>query len=107
MASSSSSYAAMIHPQEKKYRVFVSYRGVDTHDSFTSHLYIALRRKNIHTFIDDRVARGDEISPALLKAIKESKLSIVMPVFYRVDPSRVRKQKGNYAATFTKLKERF
>ena len=31
----------------KKYDVFVSFRGEDTRDNFTSHLYSALSRKNI------------------------------------------------------------
>ncbi|XP_060667731.1 disease resistance protein RPV1-like [Ziziphus jujuba] len=120
-----------------KYDVFISFRGEDTRDSFTSHLYDALSRKKIHTFIDDRLERGDEISPALRKAIKDSELSviifsqnyasstwcldelvhileckrkhgqIVIPVFYRVDPSHVRKQKGHYADAFAKLEKRF
>lgn len=134
MASSSSS---SIVDYQEKYDVFISFRGVDTRESFTSHLYAALCRKKIATYIDYKLERGDEISPALLKAIEESKLSIVIfsenyassswcldelvhileckkrhgqfvvPVFYGIDPSHVRKQKGSYEVAFAELEERF
>ncbi|XP_031262907.1 TMV resistance protein N-like [Pistacia vera] len=61
---------------EWKYDVFLSFRGEDTRNNFTSHLYAALSRRKIETFIDYELRRGDEISPALLKAIEESSLSI-------------------------------
>ncbi|KAJ7962589.1 Disease resistance protein (TIR-NBS-LRR class) [Quillaja saponaria] len=112
----------------EKYDVFLSFRGEDTRNNFTSHLKAALCRTKIQTFIDDEeLDRGDEISPSLLEAIEQSKLSviifsknysssrwcldelekivecknkngqIVIPIFYHVDPSTVRKQCGNYA----------
>ncbi|KAL5543014.1 hypothetical protein UlMin_010724 [Ulmus minor] len=120
-----------------KYEVFLSFRGSDTRDNFTSHLHAALSRKKIKTFIDDKFERGDQISSTLLKAIDESKISviifsknyassswcleelvrihqcmekagqIVVPVFYHVDPSDVRKQHGVFAAAFAELEERF
>ncbi|XP_024044090.1 TMV resistance protein N isoform X3 [Citrus clementina] len=72
MASTSSSSSC-------KYNVFLSFRGEDTRDNFTSHLYAALCRKKIKTFIDDEeLRRGDEISPALLNAIEGSKISVVI-----------------------------
>ena len=62
-----------------KHDVFLSFRGTDTRNTFTSHLYKALRDKQIHTFIDDdQLNRGDEISPSLLSAIEESHISIVI-----------------------------
>ncbi|KAK9200316.1 hypothetical protein WN944_015513 [Citrus x changshan-huyou] len=97
--------------------LFLSFRGEDTRDNFTSHLYSALCRQNIQTFIDDQLNRGDEISESLVNAIEASAVSvivfsegyassrwcldelvkileckkeyaqIVIPVFYRVDPS--------------------
>ncbi|PON54189.1 TIR domain containing protein [Parasponia andersonii] len=109
--------------------VFISFRGEDTRDTFTSHLYDALTRKKITTYMDDKLKKGDEISPTLTKAIKRAKLSvivfsenyaasswcldeliqileckekkgqIVVPIFYHVDPSDVRKQKGSYTIT--------
>ena len=120
----------------KKYDVFVSFRGEDTRDNFTSHLYSALSRQNIQTFIDDQLNRGDEISESLVNAIEASAISvivfsegyassrwcldelvkileckkyyaqIVIPVFYRVDPSDVRNQTGSFGDSFSKLEER-
>ncbi|KDO36454.1 hypothetical protein CISIN_1g037311mg [Citrus sinensis] len=62
----------------KKYDVFVSFRGEDIRDNFTSHLYSALARQNIQTFIDDQLNRGDEISESLVKAIKASAISVII-----------------------------
>ncbi|KAL5845751.1 hypothetical protein ACOSQ3_009275 [Xanthoceras sorbifolium] len=128
--SSSSSTTTTTH--SFKHEVFLSFRGEDTRHGFTSHLYHALRQKQIETFIDDQLVRGDEISPALLRAIEESRISvvifskdyasskwclrelaeiikymkmnkqIVIPVFYDVDPSHVRKQIGSYKDAFAK-----
>ena len=108
--------------------VFLSFRGEDTRNNFTSHLYSALEKNKIKTYIDDKlIKKGDEISPVLIKAIKRAKLSvivfsenyatsswcldelvqilkckdkngqIVVPIFFRVNPSDVRKQNGSYA----------
>ncbi|KAF4355031.1 hypothetical protein F8388_026532 [Cannabis sativa] len=138
MASSSSSVVVVDDDQVvNKYDVFISFRGVDTRDSFTSHVYSALCRKNVETYIDYKLERGHEISPALLKAIEDSKLSLVIfsqnyassswcldelvhilkckhrngqlvvPVFHGIDPSHVRKQKGSYEVAFAQLQQRF
>ncbi|KAB2602522.1 TMV resistance protein N-like [Pyrus ussuriensis x Pyrus communis] len=133
MASSSS---ATIFPQEK-HDVFLSFRGEDTRNTFTSHLYAALRGKKIETYIDYKLERGYEIAPALVEAIEKSKLSViifsknyasstwcldelvhilrckerdrqfVIPIFYDIDPSHIRKQQGTYADAFAQLEERF
>ncbi|XP_062159715.1 TMV resistance protein N-like [Alnus glutinosa] len=120
------------------YEVFLSFRGEDTRHSFIAHLHKALFHKGITTFIDDEQLRsGEEISPALLRAIEESRISvvvfsetyassrwcldellkivecketkgqIVVPVFYKVDPSDVRHQKKSYEKALAKLEERF
>ena len=61
------------------YEVFLSFRGEDTCNGFTSHLYTALDQKGIYTFIDDeKLERGKSISPTLMKAIKESRFAIVI-----------------------------
>ncbi|XP_016650747.1 PREDICTED: probable disease resistance protein RPP1 isoform X2 [Prunus mume] len=126
-SSSSSSSLPFPAPLREKYDVFLSFRGEDTRATFTSHLHKALLGKNIDTYIDRRLERGDEIAPALLKAIERSKIAlvifskdyasstwclkelvhilgckksygqIVIPIFYRIDPSDVRKQQGTYA----------
>ncbi|KAH9722711.1 Disease resistance-like protein DSC1 [Citrus sinensis] len=139
MASSSSSshpHGSLTNP-EVKYDVFLSFRGEDTRENFTSHLYSALSRESIETFIDNDLRRGDEISQSLLDAIEASSISIivfseryassrwcldellkileckkeyaqiVIPACYRVDPSHVRKQTGNFGDSFLKLGERF
>ncbi|KHN24419.1 TMV resistance protein N [Glycine soja] len=116
------------------YHVFLSFRGEDTRLAFTGHLYKALHDKGIHTFIDDeKLQRGEEITPALMKAIQDSRVAItvlsehyasssfcldelatilhchqrkrllVIPVFYKVDPSDVRHQKGSYGEALAKL----
>ncbi|GMY08048.1 TMV resistance protein N-like, partial [Fagus crenata] len=121
-----------------KYDAFLSFRGEDTRNNFTDHLYYALKQKGIYTFRDDeKLERGKSISPELSKAIEESRFAIVifsinyasstwcldefakvvgcmkekemtvLPVFYYVDPSDVRKQTGTFAQAFTNHQERF
>jgi hypothetical protein len=55
--------------QQWKYDVFLS--GKDTRDNFTSHLYDPLCRKQIKTFKDNDLERGEEIEPTLLRTIEE------------------------------------
>ncbi|XP_024961907.1 disease resistance protein RRS1-like [Cynara cardunculus var. scolymus] len=124
MASTSSS-AIITSPSN--YDVFLSFRGLDTRDSFTDHLYEALDRAGFHTFRDnDEINRGEELKPEIERAIRASKASIVvlsknyatstwcldelwlileqrrecnhfvLPVFYHVDPSDVRKQTNTF-----------
>ncbi|XP_020425290.1 TMV resistance protein N isoform X2 [Prunus persica] len=91
----------------------------------------------IKTFKDDQdLERGASISPELLRAIEESHLAIIvlspnyassawcmdelskilecmqdteriLPIFYHVDPSDVRNQRGSFAEAFTKHEEKF
>ncbi|XP_042963140.1 disease resistance protein RPV1-like isoform X2 [Carya illinoinensis] len=134
MASSSSS-SSVTSPW--RYDVFLSFRGDDTRDTFTAHLYRALTQKGILTFIDkDELRRGDEISPALLQAIEGSRISIivlstnyasstwcldellkileckkskqqrVLSVFYHIDPSDVRHQRGSFGEALAKHAEK-
>ncbi|KAJ9550903.1 hypothetical protein OSB04_014948 [Centaurea solstitialis] len=110
-------------PPATGYDVFLSFRGEDTRDSFTDHLYEALGRAGLLTFRDnDEIDRGRELKPEIERAIKASKASVVvlsehyatstwcleelslileqrrvfnhfvLPVFYHVDPSDVRRQ---------------
>ncbi|KAK3430842.1 hypothetical protein EUGRSUZ_E02286, partial [Eucalyptus grandis] len=112
MASSSKS--------KKIYDVFLSFRGADSRNNFVSHLYQALHQVGIYTFRDsEELKKGDEIS-MLMKAIEESRIAIiifsknyassrwclkevakimeckeqnnliVLPVFYKVEPTEVR-----------------
>lgn len=127
MAASSSSHVPQI-----KYDVFISFRGTDVRCGFLSHLKKELRQKQVDAFVDDRLEGGDEISHSLVKAIEGSLISlvifskdyasskwcleelvkiiecmdrnkqIVIPVFYNVDPSDVRHQKGTYGDALAK-----
>nr|KYP56814.1 TMV resistance protein N [Cajanus cajan] len=76
VVASSSSSSFMVCP--KKYDVFLSFRGEDTRMNFTSHLHEALKQKKVETFIDYELKKGDEISPALINAIEDSHVSIVI-----------------------------
>jgi hypothetical protein len=115
------------------YDVFLSFRGEDTRTSFTGSLYHGLCQKGINVFIDDEeLRRGEQISPSLLTAIEESRISIIVfstnyassswcldelakilecwktkgqlvfPVFYYVDPSFVRHQRGSFGTAMAK-----
>ncbi|KAL4639454.1 hypothetical protein ACB092_03G219800 [Castanea dentata] len=62
-----------------EYAVFLSFRGEDTREGFTSHLYKALCNKGINTFIDDiNLPRGEEISKKLIQAIKNSSILVIV-----------------------------
>ncbi|KAI3827401.1 hypothetical protein L1987_01474 [Smallanthus sonchifolius] len=78
MASNASS-SSTSHPKTIRYDVFLSFRGDDTRDAFTDHLYQALLRAGLRTFRDnDEIGRGQELKPELETAIIESKASIVI-----------------------------
>ncbi|KAL8128038.1 hypothetical protein AgCh_014831 [Apium graveolens] len=106
--------------------VFLSFYGEDTRKNFTSHLYSALDEAGILTFRDDpALEKGQEISSGIHNAIRDSKMFIivisenyarsswclnelveilsckktenqVVPVFYYVDPTNVRRQTGSF-----------
>ncbi|PPS15268.1 hypothetical protein GOBAR_AA05340 [Gossypium barbadense] len=64
---------------KKKYDVFLSFRGEDTRNNFTDHLYNALKRRGIVTFRDDpKLEAGEEIASELFKAIQQSWCSIII-----------------------------
>ncbi|KAL4561306.1 hypothetical protein LXL04_033470 [Taraxacum kok-saghyz] len=122
MASSSSAkHLKLVHD------VFLSFRGVDTRNSFTDHLHKALVDANISTFLDEEeIETGADLKPELESAIKESKASIivlsrnyadsswcldelvlilkqrktsnqiVIPIFFHVEPSHIRKQESTF-----------
>ena len=123
--------------QKWDYDVFLSFRGKDTRHGFTGHLYQALCDKGFKTFVDNEdLQRGEEISAELIKAIKSSMISIiifsqnyasstwcleelteiieckkngqrVLPVFYKVDPSEVRRHKGSFGSALTTHEKKF
>ncbi|XP_024013283.1 putative disease resistance protein At4g11170 isoform X2 [Eutrema salsugineum] len=113
-----------------RYDVFASFRGEDVRKNFLSHLLKEFENKGIVTFRDDQIERSHSIGPELVEAIRESKISLVlfsenyassswcldelveilkckeeqrlkvMPIFYKVDPSDVRKQTGKFGMCF-------
>ncbi|PON49924.1 TIR domain containing protein [Trema orientale] len=133
MNSSLSSPASSSSVNVPTYDVFLSFRGEDTRKTFTGHLYAALTAAGINTFIDgNELQKGGNISAELFGAIQGSKMSIVvlsrnyggstwcleelvkitnvgqivLPIFYDVDPSDVRRQKGTFGEAFRKHEER-
>ncbi|KAB5524406.1 hypothetical protein DKX38_022155 [Salix brachista] len=117
-----------------KWDVFLSFRGEDTRHGFTENLYESLSKEDIRVFLDNSgMAPGDEIDPTLMEAIEDSALSIIilspryanshwcleevaricelrrliLPVFYQVDPSHIRRQKGPLEQDFMDHMERF
>ncbi|XP_020966526.1 TMV resistance protein N-like isoform X2 [Arachis ipaensis] len=127
-AASSSSQAPPTH----RYDVFISFRGEDTRKGFLSHLQAAFRQNQIQTFRDDDgMDKGGLIWDELVDAIRNSNLflvifsknyassrwclkelveimerknnnNVVIPVFYRIEPTHVRKQSGSYRRAFDK-----
>ncbi|CAN6544828.1 unnamed protein product [Malus baccata var. baccata] len=69
---------ADISPSLEKYDVFISFRGKDTRNIFTCHLHKALVEKKIDTYIDNRLKRGEEIGPTLLKEIEKSTFWVII-----------------------------
>ncbi|KAK4270573.1 hypothetical protein QN277_023593 [Acacia crassicarpa] len=113
-----------------KYDIFLSFRGEDTRKGFTDHLYYALKRSGFSVFRDDEELEREVISKELLQAIEDCHFAIVVlsknyassswclnelqhilysrdnlcqqvfPIFYAVDPSNVRNQKGSFEEAF-------
>ncbi|KAJ6951594.1 disease resistance protein RUN1-like [Populus alba x Populus x berolinensis] len=64
---------------EFPYHVFLSFRGEDTRKNFTDHLYTALKGAGIHVFRDDdAIERGADIECEVEKAIRHSKMSLIV-----------------------------
>ncbi|XP_048132157.1 toll/interleukin-1 receptor-like protein [Rhodamnia argentea] len=61
------------------YDVFLSFRGTDLRNNFLGHLYKALDKSGVYTFLDsEELRKGDEISPVLMKAIEQSCIAIIV-----------------------------
>lgn len=118
------------------YDVFISFRGEDTRRNFTHHLHSALDQTSIATYTDDNLKKGHAVWPELRSAIANSRIAIVvfsrnyatskwclkelvkilkcrkrgqvvMPVFYEVDPSHIRKLTASYGEAFAKHERDF
>ncbi|CAN7013874.1 unnamed protein product [Brassica rapa subsp. trilocularis] len=112
--------------------VFPSFRGEDVRDNFLSHIKKEFKRKTITFFNDNGIRRGESIAPELIRAIRGSKIAIVLlsknyasskwcleelveimkcreelrqtviAIFYKVDPSDVKKLTGDFGEVFKK-----
>ncbi|KAK3416422.1 hypothetical protein EUGRSUZ_H02155 [Eucalyptus grandis] len=134
MASSSSSSSK----RRRSHDVFLSFRGMDVRNYFLSHLYTALVQSGINTYMDSEdLKKGEQISPALMEAIEDSQIAIVVfskdyasspwcleevakimeckeqrglmvfPVFYKVEPREVRGQRQGYAEAMAEHEVKF
>ncbi|KAL1221149.1 Disease resistance protein RML1A [Cardamine amara subsp. amara] len=113
-----------------RYHIFPSFRGPDVRKTFLSHLRKQFSYNGITMFDDKEIERSQTIAPALIQAIRESRISIVvlsknyatsnlclnelveilkcreelgqivMPIFYGVFASDVRKQTGDFGDGF-------
>ncbi|KAL1193569.1 putative disease resistance protein RPP1 [Cardamine amara subsp. amara] len=112
--------------------VFPSFRGEDVRKEFLSHIQKGFERKGIIQFNDCEIERGESISFQLIKAIRGSKIAVVLfsrnyasskwcldelveimkcrrefgqiviAIFYKVNPSNVRTQTGDFGKVFKK-----
>ncbi|CAH1449172.1 unnamed protein product [Lactuca virosa] len=79
MASASSSSSSSLLNHTSCHDVFLSFRGEDNRNSFTDHLYAALKRAGVRTFRDnDNIDRGQQLKSEIERGIKESRASIVV-----------------------------
>ncbi|KAI8527224.1 hypothetical protein RHMOL_Rhmol12G0059100 [Rhododendron molle] len=117
-----------------RWDVFLSFRGEDTRHGFTDRPYEALLAEGVRAFRDNEgMSKGDQIASSLIDAIHDSAAAIavispsyassrwcleelaticecrrlLLPVFFNVDPSHVRRQKGPFEKDFRSLDSRF
>ncbi|XP_042516752.1 disease resistance-like protein DSC1 [Macadamia integrifolia] len=120
--------------ESSNFDMFINFRGEDTRNIFVGHLYSALKRKGIRGFIDSKDLRKGEDIGKLLNIIKGSKLSIavfsqryieskwclrelaqmlechgtgqiILPIFFKVEPSDVKNQTGHFEISPQTLSE--
>ncbi|XP_048133490.1 disease resistance protein Roq1-like [Rhodamnia argentea] len=132
------SMAASSSNLKRNYHVFLSFRGTDVRNCFVGHLYAGLDHTGIHTFVDsEELRKGEQISPALMKAIEGSRAAIIVfsenyasspwcleelarimecqeqrdlkvfPVFYKVEPREVRTPRGSYREAMAEYELKF
>ncbi|XP_031495767.1 disease resistance protein L6-like [Nymphaea colorata] len=116
------------------FQVFLSFRGPETRNGFTSHLSHALKQSGIRTFLDEEdLQKGERITETICRAIEGSAICIpvlsqsyadsswclmelammvncnkkIIPIFYDVEPTVVRHQSSSYKAAFDRHRLRF
>ncbi|CAN6446199.1 unnamed protein product [Victoria cruziana] len=128
MGGSTEAAEEMESSPSSEYHIFLSFRGEDTRKGFTSHLYDDLVGHGISTFIDSEMLEKGERIDKLFEYIERSKIIVVIfsqryaesrwclkevarsveckkpiiPVFFGVEPSDVRKLEGTFGSEFRK-----
>ncbi|EOA15106.1 hypothetical protein CARUB_v10028474mg [Capsella rubella] len=127
------SSSSVVRPTPTGPQVFISFRGRDVRKNFVSFLAPALREANINVFIDEDEFLGADLVN-LLKRIEESEIAIVIfsedftssvwcldelakmkeckdqgrliviPIFYKVQPSVVKYLRGKFGDSFRDMK---
>ncbi|XP_057871462.2 disease resistance protein RUN1 [Cryptomeria japonica] len=120
--------------EQKKYHVFLSFRGSDTRQKLVDHLFESLSAAGIHVFLDsERLRRGENIDRSLRQAIEDTCIHIpifstnyadspwclkevtemrkstglIIPLFYDVEPADVRHPDARkYARAFASHSQR-
>ena len=78
--------AAAASFSQRRYDVFLSFRGEDTRNNFTAHLDKELRAQGIDSFIDEeKLERGKAISSTPVAAIENSKFSIIVLFHFYIE----------------------
>ncbi|KAK3416330.1 hypothetical protein EUGRSUZ_H01803 [Eucalyptus grandis] len=134
----SSSFSSSSSSKAKwPFDVFLSFRGEDVRHGFLADLHKCLLHRGINAYIDSEDLRpGDQISPALTKAIEESRIAVlvfsknyassrwcldelvkvmeckelkgqlVLPVFYGVEPREVRGHRESFGKALARHEEK-
>ncbi|BAT97020.1 hypothetical protein LR48_Vigan11g145600 [Vigna angularis] len=131
---SSPSFSKAKH--QRIHDVFINFRGEDTRRKFVSHLHYALSNAGVNTFFDEEnLVKGMQLQE-LMRAVEGSQIAIVvfsqtytestwcldeleqiikcnqtqgqsvLPVFYEIDPSDVRHQKGDFGKSLEEAARR-
>ena len=116
--------------------MFINFRGEDTRTKFVSHLHSALSNAGVNTFFDEAsLVKGMQLQE-LMRAVEGSQIAIVVfsqtyaestwcldeleqiikchqtqgqivyVVFYDIDPSKVRHQKGDFGKSLEEAAKR-
>jgi hypothetical protein len=134
-AASSSTASSSASTSCAHYQVFINHRGPDVKNGFASHLYRRLRDRGLSVFLDrEELKEGQNISSQIEDAIRDADVhvaifsptyaksnwcldelvlmknsrAIILPVFYKVDPSVVRRtvKEGAYAEALQQLEKK-
>ena len=78
--------AAAASFSQRRYDVFLRFRGEDTRNNFTAHLNKELRAQGIDSFIDEeKLERGKAISSTLVAPLENSKFSIIVLFHFYIE----------------------